>query len=365
MIKIKCVICLISFYLMTSVVFAQEQFPFLGQVKVENAYVRAGANQNFEPLCRLSQGVEVLVFDQSYRWYKIRLPKEANSFVSDQFIQIAESGFAQITANRVNIRAARGPKATVLGQLNQSDQIKIKEKFEGWVQIEPPQGTVGWILSELVEFKTDVIPEGMLQLPAVESQSNELNSDVNHSTNLIESENSLISSQEAVIPDALIDNHLTSPTQEIVSLESFKEVPVLSSLPNQTSSSQSIEVDEDNQTQHEQSKKETVQGQSFSLDSSVSIADLKSVVAAPVFVGVSQIVVSGRIVVLESSKQPTSDVTHQLLTDDGQIYFLTGPMDLIKSFEGQHVNVEGIVKEASKAFYQHFLIEVLDINTLL
>ncbi|MBP9853473.1 MAG: SH3 domain-containing protein [Candidatus Omnitrophica bacterium] len=140
------------FILVSSNVIAQQNFPFLAKIKEKSVHIRAGQNKSFESLGRVNQDEQVVVVDKSYSWYKIRLPQQANSFISSEFVKIINGEVGEITTNRVNIRAGAGVNFTVLGQLNKGDQVIILEQPKGWYKIQPIKDSYGWIAEDLVEF---------------------------------------------------------------------------------------------------------------------------------------------------------------------------------------------------------------------
>src|SRR3989338_1380173 len=64
---------------------AQESFPFLAEAINERVNVRAGQSQNFEKLCQLEKGEEVIVVGKDFSWYKIQLPSRTHVYVSDKY----------------------------------------------------------------------------------------------------------------------------------------------------------------------------------------------------------------------------------------------------------------------------------------
>lgn len=138
-----------------SVSFAEQKFPFLAEVNTDGVYVRAGQHTNFETVCRLNRGAQLVVVARSYSWYKVKLPREAKSYISQEYAQMMNSDTALILKDRVNIRADTGTQFTVLGQLNKGITVKVLEKLKGWYRIEPVEGTYGWIADQLLTFKSD------------------------------------------------------------------------------------------------------------------------------------------------------------------------------------------------------------------
>ena len=106
--------CLLSFNFGlepgSAVFAAQEFFPFLGEITANKVNVRAGQSVNFEKLCSLEAGDQVIVIEKNFSWYKIRLPECAESYVSAKYIQLLDGHFGEISGDRVNIRSARDSK---------------------------------------------------------------------------------------------------------------------------------------------------------------------------------------------------------------------------------------------------------------
>jgi len=154
----RCVIVFLFLFLSTTIAFAEEKFPFLAEVSAPSVNIRAGQHSNFEKLCRLNKGVQVIVVARSYSWYKIKLPLDAKSFISQNYIQLTNDKTGVVSANRVNVRAGPDPNTTALGQLKKGASVKILEKLPGWYRIEPIEGTYGWVSAQYLTFKSSSIP---------------------------------------------------------------------------------------------------------------------------------------------------------------------------------------------------------------
>ncbi len=170
---VKKTICLFfAFCLTVSVAHSKEVFPFLGEITVSKVNVRAGGNVNFEQLCQLSKGDEVAVLEESYGWYKIKLPSKASGYISEKYIQPLSAGIGKVNARRVNIRALPSEKSSIIGQLKEGINVRIKENTAGWYKIEPVEDIFGWVSDKFVVFKDSQIPsaaivaEPMKELPA-------------------------------------------------------------------------------------------------------------------------------------------------------------------------------------------------------
>ena len=141
-------------------------FPFLAQVNTDNVNIRAGQSANFEKIGQLHKGEGVVVVEKNFSWYKIRLPKIANSFISDKYIKLRDNGLkGEVMADRVNVRAGANVNATSLGQLPKGAQVVILEKTQGWYKIEPVDDSYGWIAEEFLDFQSNDISQYVSQAP--------------------------------------------------------------------------------------------------------------------------------------------------------------------------------------------------------
>lgn len=146
-----------------------EGFPFVGTVTAEKVNVRAGQNTNFEKVAQLVRDDEVLVVGKEYKWYKVKLPKQANSYISDKYVQSEDKQTGVVIADRVNVRAAKDVNTTSLGQAMKGTTVKIMESTPGWYKIEPLEDSYGWISEEFIAFKSkDVSSFKSAVLPKVD-----------------------------------------------------------------------------------------------------------------------------------------------------------------------------------------------------
>lgn len=155
--KFKIFLTVVLVFISTFSYAQQESFPFLGEIIIDDTNVRAGQSQNFEALIQLKKGEKVVVMEHSYSWYKIKLPAEAKSYISKNYVTILDNGLGEISGNRVNIRAGLGINFTILGQVREGEHVSILEEFEDWYRIEPAEGTFGWIKEDFVQFSSNSI----------------------------------------------------------------------------------------------------------------------------------------------------------------------------------------------------------------
>ncbi len=138
----------------TSVFPAQESFPFLAQVISERVNIRAGQSQNFEKLCQLDKGEEVVVVGKDFSWYKVQIPPGTPVYVSDKYVRLISDMEGEITGDRVNVRPSAKVESTILGQVEKGSRVRVLEKISGWYKIAPPSRVFGWVADGLLTFKS-------------------------------------------------------------------------------------------------------------------------------------------------------------------------------------------------------------------
>lgn len=131
-----------------------ETFPFLAETTADRVNVRAGQSQNFERLCQLDKGEEVIVAEKSFGWSKIQLPSRVQVYVSDKYVGRLSALDGEILVDRVNVRALANTQATIVGQLKKGDRVRILARREGWYTIEPLPQIYGWVSDQLIRFKS-------------------------------------------------------------------------------------------------------------------------------------------------------------------------------------------------------------------
>ncbi|MFH1360551.1 MAG: SH3 domain-containing protein [Candidatus Omnitrophota bacterium] len=152
---------------MCQTVHGEEKFPFLGQMTTDRVNVRAGQSVNYERLCQLNKNDEVVVVGKSFSWYKIKLPSQADAFISAQYVERVRENIGKITTSLVNIRAGKGEPHTVLGQMKEGALVNILAKIDDWYKIEPTDESFGWVNEKFVALKSYSLPAPrVVQLPS-------------------------------------------------------------------------------------------------------------------------------------------------------------------------------------------------------
>ncbi len=154
--KISLLIFYLLFFNLKLVFSFENQFPFLAEITTQEVNVRAGQSVNFEKLCVLKKGEEVIVVDKSYSWFKVKLPPTAKTYISEKYVKLLRDDQGQVIGDKVNVRAGAGYEFTSLGQLFKGEKVKILEKLEGWYHIKPILMSYGWIKEDFLVFKSKI-----------------------------------------------------------------------------------------------------------------------------------------------------------------------------------------------------------------
>ena len=145
-----------------------QSFPFVGENTAQNYLnIRAGQSTNFEKVGQLLSGEKVVVVDKDYDWYKIKLPENADSYVSAKYVKVLGEGIAEILGDRVNIRAQPRIGAAILGQVEKEALVRVLEQPDmQWVKIEPIDESYGWVSAEYIKRTNIAVPPArVVRLP--------------------------------------------------------------------------------------------------------------------------------------------------------------------------------------------------------
>lgn len=159
---ISLVALLVSFY---GSAFAQALPLTKGEVNAENINIRADSTAGSEIICAANKTEQLEIISEAYGWYKIKLPKNAPSFVSKSLVECANiepprpaknsSGenpclSAKALKNGVNIRLRPDLGSPVIGKINKDKIVKVLKDEGEWYRIEPSAESFGWINAKFV-----------------------------------------------------------------------------------------------------------------------------------------------------------------------------------------------------------------------
>lgn len=155
----------ILFFLLSSCRISSAQVfqPFQGKITGNDIKVRSDSTVGAEVVCALNKGDKVEVIAELYEWYKIRLPKNAPSYIKRSFLEClsfkaaepvgttvqAEAGkqcaTARLNGDRVNIRLHPNTASRILGVIDKNEVVSIIEDQGQWCRIEPIANSFGYI----------------------------------------------------------------------------------------------------------------------------------------------------------------------------------------------------------------------------
>lgn len=155
-------------FLFISVACAENNFPFQGIVNSDNINIRSDSTPNAEIICSANKENTLDVVTELYGWYKIKLPKNAPSFIKKAYVfavknpdtlaldnktavPVEEIKKGEVSSERVNIRLEPSQSSVILGMVNKGEIINILEDRGLWYKIEPTPGCFGWINSKFVD----------------------------------------------------------------------------------------------------------------------------------------------------------------------------------------------------------------------
>jgi len=134
------------------------QLPFLARVVKDKVNIRAGQSKSFEKVGQLTLNEKVVVVEQQYSWYRIKLPIHAKSFISKDFVALMREQIGRVSGNRVNLRSGAGVNYSLLGQANKGTFVRVVQEVDGWYQIEPIDQSFGWVREDFLTFKSQTVP---------------------------------------------------------------------------------------------------------------------------------------------------------------------------------------------------------------
>jgi uncharacterized protein YgiM (DUF1202 family) len=122
-----------------------ESYLFQAEVTGEDINVRTDSTVSSDVICKVKKGEQVDVVSSLYDWYKIRLPKDAPSYIRKDFVKISEDNIASVAKDNVNIRSKPDISSPILGKIKRDTRVTIIEDKGDWYKIEPVDNSFGWI----------------------------------------------------------------------------------------------------------------------------------------------------------------------------------------------------------------------------
>lgn len=129
------------------------------QISGEDVNVRADSTVMAESLGLLDDGEVVEIIGDNFDWYKIRLPKKFDCYISDEFIKDKGDGKGEITAATLNLRSQPALNSQVIGKIKRGKIVTIIEKANGWCRIVGYPHAAGWINKNFLQIIANDVDE--------------------------------------------------------------------------------------------------------------------------------------------------------------------------------------------------------------
>jgi SH3-like domain-containing protein len=135
--------------------------PRQGEVTGNDVYVRSGPSTNHYPTIKLSAGAHVSIVGESGDWYEIVPPEGTFSYISGEYVDTADDKSGVVNGNNVRVRAGShlpefsALKYVVQTKLSKGSEVSILGRdADGYLRINPPEGTTTWINRAFVSSLT-------------------------------------------------------------------------------------------------------------------------------------------------------------------------------------------------------------------
>lgn len=136
----------------------------VGEVTVNDLYVRSGDSSNHYTITKLKAGDRVTIVSQRGNWYEILPPANTFSLISGDYVDTADDRTGVVNGNNVRVRAGsllNDNKYTVQMQLSKGTEVTILSRNpDGFLRITPPAGATLWVNRDYVQM----VPENRLAL---------------------------------------------------------------------------------------------------------------------------------------------------------------------------------------------------------
>jgi uncharacterized protein YgiM (DUF1202 family) len=135
---------------------------FTGQINADGINVRADATVGSPVICTVDKGELVEAVAESYGWYKIRLPKQAPSYIKKELVECIEDhsgncSSGKVAGSRVNVRIAPDISSWSVGRADKDSVVNIIGEENGWYKIDPVYHSYAWINKKFVNKEIVVI----------------------------------------------------------------------------------------------------------------------------------------------------------------------------------------------------------------
>ncbi len=152
---------LLAIFLAAAKIFAQTEFPFLGEINAGEANIRSDSTASAKEVCLLKKGQQIEVCAEFFEWYKIRIPSCVPVYMSSRYAECIKYKedldnknrtclSAKVSGDRVNIRSLPDKSGAILGAADKNEIVDVQGELDGWIRISPSRDTFGWVHKKFV-----------------------------------------------------------------------------------------------------------------------------------------------------------------------------------------------------------------------
>jgi SH3-like domain-containing protein len=117
-------------------------------VKGSMLNMRSGPGTNTEVLWELQRGYPLQVVQRKNRWAQVRDFEGDTGWVAASLTGRTPHHIVKV--NNANVRKGPGTQYRIVGKASYGELVRTKEKRSGWVRVERPSGSSGWISKKLL-----------------------------------------------------------------------------------------------------------------------------------------------------------------------------------------------------------------------
>ncbi|MBN2704774.1 MAG: SH3 domain-containing protein [Pontiellaceae bacterium] len=126
--------------------------------------LRAEPSLNGDLLDRAMRGDELVYLSETNGWAGVQAPKTLDVWVLGEFIQNNV-----VLPEKLNVRSGPNLNYPVVAAVTKGDQVEVRDEFNGWLKIVPPEPCLVWISADYVERINPPVaepkPEEIAQVP--------------------------------------------------------------------------------------------------------------------------------------------------------------------------------------------------------
>ncbi|HEU4324395.1 MAG TPA: SH3 domain-containing protein [Roseiflexaceae bacterium] len=144
--------------------------PRVALVRQDKLNLRDGPGTNYIGMTQIDAGAQLDLLARFGDWFQVQAPGAAVGWVRADLLEIAPGVVERVEVvasppdpnpelvgvvrgNTVNLRGGPSTEYAKLGSLAGGAQLDLLGRYQDWVKVQTPKGTVGWISRELVEVR--------------------------------------------------------------------------------------------------------------------------------------------------------------------------------------------------------------------